>query len=73
MATDFSTMSSDEIIDHYIVLLCKQAEDRKAGEVDYQHATLLALLHMARSLDQMEYRMFHILKTLSRISGSLEK
>ena len=72
MATDFSTMSSDEIIDHYIVLLCKQAEDRKAGEVDYQHATLLALLHMARSLDQMEFRFYHIVNALESISASLK-
>lgn len=69
---DISTMSSDELIDHYIVLLSKQAEDMKAGEVDYPHANLLALLHMARSLYQIEFRFYHIDNALESISASLK-
>ena len=69
---DISAFSSDELIEHYIVLLMKQAEDMKAGEVNYQHATMLALLHMAQSLDRMEYRVMHIVNVLESISASLK-
>ena len=69
---DLSAISSDELIDLYIGFLMKQAEDMRAGEVDHPHATLLALLHIARSLDQMEFRGFHAVKALESISKSLK-
>ena len=66
---DIETMSSDELINHYIVLLMAQAEKVKAGEVDHKLATLLALLHMARSLDQIEYRIYHAVSALESLSA----
>ena len=70
---DITAMSSDELIDHYIVLLMKQAEDIKDDEIDVQHATLLSVLHISRSLDQIEYRMFHLIKSLEGIRADLER
>lgn len=70
---DISAFSSDELIEHYLVLLMKQAEDMKAGEVDIQHATLLALLHMAQSLDQMEFRVYHMVQALEGIRAIMER
>ncbi len=70
---DISTLSSDEMIDHIIKMLCKEAEGFRSDEVQAGHATLLAMLHTARSLDQIEYRMFHIINALEGIRASLEK
>ena len=70
---NISDMSSDEVIDHYVTLLCRQAESMKAGEVNYEHARMLALLHTARSLDQIEYRMFHLINALKDIRATLER
>ena len=70
---DISTLSSEEIIEHYIVLLMKQAEDIKAGDIDQGHATLLALLQIAQSLDTLEHRVYHMVQVLESISDSLDR
>lgn len=70
---DISTMSSDEIINYYIKLLCKKAEIKGSDAIDGDFCIKLALVHIARSLDQLEYRMFHIINSLEGIRAVLER
>ena len=72
MSREEVILSSEEIIEHYIVLLMKQAEDMKDGDINHNHAMLLALLQIAQSLDTLEHRVYHMVQSLESISTRME-